>query len=121
MNRSFWFVAGAGAGVYMVVKARRAAETFTPEGLRDRLAGLSVGAQLFADEVRTGMSEKETELRDRLGLTLDGPPELETARTAASGFETLAGARSSTTEVGARSSTTEVEASSSTTEAMEKD
>ena len=70
-------MAGAGAGVYVVVKARRAAETFTPEGLRDRLAGLSVGAQLFADEVRTGMSEKETELRDRLGLTLDGPPELE--------------------------------------------
>ncbi len=23
------------------------------------------------------MTEKETELRDRLGLTLDGPPELE--------------------------------------------
>ena len=24
------------------------------------------------------MTEKETELRERLGLTLDGPPELET-------------------------------------------
>ena len=97
MNRTFWFVAGAGAGVYAMVKARRAAETFTPEGLRDRLAGLSLGAHLFADELRTGMTEKETELRDRLGLTLDGPPELETGH-AASGFETLAGARSSTTE-----------------------
>jgi hypothetical protein len=95
MNRSFWFVAGAGAGVYVMVKARRAAETFTPEGLRDRLSGLSVGAQLFAEEVRSGMTEKETELRDRLGLTLDGPPALEER---ASGFETLAGARSSTTE-----------------------
>ena len=77
MNRSVWFVAGAGVGVYAMVKARRAAETFTPEGLRDRLSGLSVGAHLFADEVRAGMTEKETELRDRLGLTLDGPPELE--------------------------------------------
>jgi Family of unknown function (DUF6167) len=98
MNRTVWFVAGAGAGVYVMVKARRAAETFTPEGLRDRLSGLSVGAQLFADEVRTGMTEKETELRERLGLALDGPPELETPRAGASGFETLPGARSSTTE-----------------------
>jgi Family of unknown function (DUF6167) len=98
MNRSFWFVAGAGAGIYVVVKARRAAETFTPEGLRDRLSGLSVGAHLFAEEVRTGMTEKETELRDRLGLTLDGPPQLERVPSGASGFETLAGARSSTTE-----------------------
>lgn len=77
MNRTFWFVAGAGAGVYVMVKARRAAETFTPEGLRDRWSGLSVGAHLFADEVRTGMTEKETELRERLGLALDGPPALE--------------------------------------------
>jgi hypothetical protein len=86
MNRTFWFVAGAGAGVYVMVKARRAAETFTPEGLRDRLSGLSVGAHLFAEELRSGMTEKETELRDRLGLALDGPQHLE-----------LAGARSSTT------------------------
>jgi uncharacterized protein DUF6167 len=78
MNRSFWFVAGAGAGVYAMVKARRAAETFTPEGMRDRLSGLSLGAHLFAEEVRTGMTEKETELRERLGLALDGPRELET-------------------------------------------
>ncbi len=77
MTRGFWFVAGAGAGVYAMVKARRAAETFTAEGLRDRLAGLGVGAHLFAEEVRAGMEEKETELRDRLGLALDGPPELE--------------------------------------------
>jgi uncharacterized protein DUF6167 len=105
MNRSFWFVAGAGAGVYAMVKARRAAETLTPEGLRDRLSGLSVGAHLFAEEVRSGMTEKETELRERLGLALDGPPELASRR--ASGFETLAGARSSTIEGAGRSSTTE--------------
>ena len=78
MTRGLWFVAGAGAGIYVMVKARRAAEAFTPDGMRDRLAGLNVGAQLFADEVRAGMTEKETELRDRLGLTLDGPPALET-------------------------------------------
>jgi hypothetical protein len=76
MNRGIWFVAGAGVGVYAMVKARRAAEAFTPDGMRDRLAGLSVGAHLFAEELRAGMDEKENELRERLGLALDGPPQL---------------------------------------------
>jgi hypothetical protein len=74
MRRGFWFVAGAGAGVYVVLKARRAAEVFTPEGLRDRVAGLSVGAQLFAEEVRSGMNERETELREQFGYVLEAPP-----------------------------------------------
>lgn len=65
--RPLWFVAGAGAGVYVALKARRAAEALTPEGLHDRLAGLQVGWQLFTDEVRTGMQEKEGELRTRIG------------------------------------------------------
>jgi hypothetical protein len=79
MRRGLWFLAGTGAGVYLTVRARRAAETFTPEGLRDRAAGLSLGAQLFGEEVRAGMAEKETELRERLGMTLDGPPALNAA------------------------------------------
>ncbi|MEO5653547.1 MAG: DUF6167 family protein [Marmoricola sp.] len=85
MRRGFWFAAGAGAGVYAMVKARRAAEAFTPEGLRDRVSGLGVGAHLFADEVRAGMNEKETELRERLGWTLEGPRELETVHTSLEG------------------------------------
>jgi hypothetical protein len=72
MSRAFWFVAGAGAGAYGLVKARRAAEALTPEGLADRLAGLSVGLQLFGEEVRAGMAEKENDLRGRLGLALHG-------------------------------------------------
>ena len=72
MSRALWFVAGAGAGVYALSKARRAAEALTPEGLADRLSGLGLGARLFGDEVRTGMAEKEMELRNRLGLTLPG-------------------------------------------------
>ncbi|MFL6060042.1 MAG: DUF6167 family protein [Marmoricola sp.] len=79
MRRGFWFVAGAGAGVYVVLKARRAAEVFTPEGLRDRVAGLQVGAQLFAEEVRSGMTEREAELRERLGYALDAPLMLESS------------------------------------------
>jgi Family of unknown function (DUF6167) len=76
MNRTVWFLAGAGVGVYAVVRARRAAEAFTPEGFGDRLAALETGAHLFGQEVRAGMAEKETELRRRLGMALDGAPEL---------------------------------------------
>ena len=72
MSRVLWFVAGAGAGVYGLTKARRAAEALTPEGLADRLAGLSVGLHLFREEVRAGMDEKETELRSRLAVALHG-------------------------------------------------
>ena len=75
MSRTIWFVAGAGAGVYAMAKARRAAEALTPEGLADRLSGLAVGAHLFREEVRAGMDEKETDLRRRLGLTLHGDQE----------------------------------------------
>ncbi len=99
MSRGLWFVAGAGAGVYAMARARRAAEAFTPEGLRDRMAGLGLGAHLFAAEVRAGMTEKETELHERLGWTLDGPPAL------VSGFETRADAPSASAEM----STTEME------------
>ncbi len=77
MRRTLWFVAGAGVGVYAVVKARRAAEALTPDGLRDRLSGLGAGAHVFAEEVRSGMGERETELRERLGLALEGPKQLQ--------------------------------------------
>jgi len=72
VNRLVWFAAGAGVSVYAMAKARRAAQALTPEGLADRLAGLSLGIHLFGDEVRAGMAEKENELRGRLGLALPG-------------------------------------------------
>jgi hypothetical protein len=72
VRRGLWFVLGAGAGVYAVTRARRAAEAFTPDGVRDRVAGLTLGAHLLGEELRTGMAAKETELRERLGLGLDG-------------------------------------------------
>jgi hypothetical protein len=76
-HRVVWFVAGAGAGVYAVARARRAVEWLTPEGLADRLAGLSLGLHLFGEEVRAGMAERETELRGRLALSPHGgPPQL---------------------------------------------
>ena len=76
MGRPLWFVAGAGVGVYAAARARRVAESLTADGLRDRVRGWQVGVRLFADEVQQGRAERETELRERLGLRPHGIPEL---------------------------------------------
>ena len=76
MSRGLWFVAGAGAGIYAMVRGRRAAEALTADGLRDRLHGLEAGARVFRDEVAQGYAEKESELRQRYGLRPDGRPQL---------------------------------------------
>ena len=82
MARALWFVAGAGAGVYAMSRARRVAEAVSVDGLRDRLSGLGVGMRMFRDEVAAGRVEKETELRERMGLVPHGIPELTTRHTA---------------------------------------
>jgi hypothetical protein len=76
MNRGLWFVAGAGAAIYAMVRGRRAAEALTVDGMTDRLKGLSVGARMFREEVASGKAEKETELRERYSLPPMGVPEL---------------------------------------------
>lgn len=86
MSRGLWFVAGAGAGVYAMVRARRVAEAFTADGLSDRWHALTLGARMFRDEVVQGQAEAETGLRERFGLVPHGLPEL----VSAGGVETLA-------------------------------
>jgi hypothetical protein len=76
MNRGLWFVAGAGAGIYAVIRGRRAAEVLTVDGMTDRLKGAQVGWRLFREEVATGKVEKETELRERFSSVPHGRPEL---------------------------------------------
>ena len=76
MNRGLWFVAGAGAGIYIVIRGRRAAEALTIDGMQDRLNGLAVGVRMFRDEVAQGKAEAETELRERFALAPHGRPEL---------------------------------------------
>ena len=76
MNRGLWFVAGAGAGIYAMVRGRRAAEAFTPDGLRDRVGAAVVGARMFRDEVAQGRAETEPQMRRQLGLVSDGAPAL---------------------------------------------
>lgn len=79
MSRTFWFAAGAGAGVYAVARARRAAQALTADGLRDRWQALGVGARMLREEVAQGKAEAETDLRERLGLVPHGTPELPAA------------------------------------------
>jgi len=76
MRRSVWFVAGASAGVYAAARARRVAEAFTVDGLRDRVGAAVVGARMLRDEVAQGRAESETELRARIGVGLDRRREL---------------------------------------------
>jgi hypothetical protein len=76
MRRGFWFVAGAGAGVYAVVRGRRAAEAFTAEGLADRMHGWQHGARLIREEFTAASNEREIELRERYGLLPNGAREL---------------------------------------------
>jgi hypothetical protein len=76
VRRGLWFAAGASAGVYAAARARRFAEAFTADGVRDRWHGVRAGARVFAEEAAAGRAEKETELRDRLGLAPHGVPEL---------------------------------------------
>jgi hypothetical protein len=65
--------------MYAMVRARRVAEAFTPEGLNDRWHALTLGARMFRDEVAQGQAEAETELRERFGLVPHGLPELSAA------------------------------------------
>jgi hypothetical protein len=86
MKRGLWFMAGAGAGVYAMVRARRLKEAFTVDGLRDRWEAVGLGARLLRDDIARAQSEKETELRERFGLPPHGLPALQGRR----GSETAA-------------------------------
>lgn len=81
MSRSLWFVAGAGAGVYAMTRARRLAESFTVDGLRDRAGAVAVGARLLREDVVRGRAERETQLREQWGLGPQGTPELTSPQT----------------------------------------
>jgi hypothetical protein len=76
VSRGLWFAAGAGAGVYAAKRARRALDSLTAEGLRQRWDGLTHAARLAGEELRTARTDKEAELRGRLGLDPPAAPAL---------------------------------------------
>jgi len=66
--RLFYVVLGATAGVLLVRRLTRAAESWTPEGMSNRLGAAVSG---FVDNVRDGMAEREADLREALGIDDD--------------------------------------------------
>jgi len=72
MRRLFWIAMGASIGAIVVRKASRAAQQLTPAGIAGNLADgirdLGAAVREFTVDVRSGMQEREEELRDGVGL-----------------------------------------------------
>ncbi|MFJ4093026.1 DUF6167 family protein [Kitasatospora sp. NPDC089913] len=82
VRRVFWMAVGAGATVWAMNKANEAVHRLTPDSLSGTAArgALHLGdlAKQFAQDVRTGMTEREEQLREDLGL--DGTAVVEPRR-----------------------------------------
>jgi hypothetical protein len=63
--RLFYVVLGATAGVILVRRLTRAAESWTPESMTSRFGAAVSG---FINDVRDGMAERESDLRFALGI-----------------------------------------------------
>jgi hypothetical protein len=76
-RRLFWFAIGAGVAVFVIMEIRAYVKQARPEAIGHRVAesasGISESARGFVDRVRAGMAERETELRETLGLPDDQP------------------------------------------------
>ncbi|WP_425836154.1 DUF6167 family protein [Streptomyces fractus] len=79
-RRTFWFTAGAAAGVWATTKVNRKLKQLTPESLAAQAANKAVEAghklKDFALDVRDNMAEREAELGDALGINEAPDPEL---------------------------------------------
>ncbi|MHC0428695.1 DUF6167 family protein [Streptomyces sp. O3] len=71
-RRTFWFTAGAAAGVWATTKVNRKLKELTPESLAAQAANKAIDAghrlKDFALDVRDGMGQREEELHEALGL-----------------------------------------------------
>ncbi|HET9347672.1 MAG TPA: DUF6167 family protein [Arthrobacter sp.] len=68
MNRIIWMGIGVAIGVIAFRKITEAQSNLGPEGLNRAVGRLADGLYDFADAVREGMNERETELRSALGI-----------------------------------------------------
>ena len=66
IGRAVWFAAGAAAGVYGTVQARRAAYRLSGPGMIDQAAALGVGWRAFSADLRAGMRDREDAVVQRL-------------------------------------------------------
>ncbi|SEG73577.1 hypothetical protein SAMN05216223_109131 [Actinacidiphila yanglinensis] len=78
LRRLFWFLSGAATGAWATVKVGRAVRRLNPDSLAvtaaDRALETGARLRLFAQDVRVGMAQRETELHDALGLRAQGAP-----------------------------------------------
>ncbi|WP_435971110.1 DUF6167 family protein [Streptomyces sp. Qhu_M48] len=76
-RRTFWFTAGAAAGVWATAKVNRKLKQLTPESLAAQAANKAIDAghrlKDFALDVRVGMVRREAELEEALGLDAPDP------------------------------------------------
>lgn len=68
MKRIIWLAAGVTIGVLAVRKITEAQQTFGPQGLNRAVGSLADSVANFADAVRDGMHQRETDLRAALGV-----------------------------------------------------
>ncbi len=68
MKRIFWLIIGIAVGVYAVTRLKKRAQVLAPESLQASADKMASAIRHFGDEVRAGMAERETELRDALGI-----------------------------------------------------
>lgn len=68
MKKLFWVGIGIGVGVLAARKLGEAKALAGPEGLNRTVGRLTDSLHEVADAFRTGMNERETELRQALGL-----------------------------------------------------
>jgi hypothetical protein len=68
VRRLFWTTLGATVGVVVVRKLTRTAQSYTPQGVAQGLAGIGEGLREMAQVVRESMEQRDAELRLALGI-----------------------------------------------------
>jgi hypothetical protein len=72
IRRAFWFATGAAAGVWATTRVQRTLRELSPDSFAARATGRAsaAGQRLrgIATDVRAGMTQRENELNEALGL-----------------------------------------------------
>ncbi|MHA7277505.1 DUF6167 family protein [Arthrobacter sp. HLT1-21] len=66
--RVIWMGAGVAIGVIAVRKLSSVADSYGPAGLNRAMGEVTDGIAHFADTLRSGMQERESDLRAALGI-----------------------------------------------------
>ncbi len=73
MRRAVWFAVGAAVAVVVVVQGARLLRKVTPAGVQEQVADVSADlgarATTFVRTLTSAMAERETELREALGIS----------------------------------------------------